>query len=227
MSHTDEARRQFLLSALAAGLFAAAPKSYAEALGKVPRPLPPGKSIYSLHGTLRVNGLVANEDTLVGTNDTLQTASNSQAIFAVGHDAFILRENSELKLSNNGTLVGGLRLVSGALLSVFGKSRHQLETPTSIIGIRGTGVYAEATADVSYICTCYGVTEITANNADNKETIDSKHHDAPRYIMANGEIQPAPFINHTDEELLLIETLVGRITPFSLFDDSYGGPKRY
>jgi len=228
MRHTDETRRQFLLRALAAGLFVAAPISHGEVLGKVPRPLLPGKSIYSLNGTLLVNGKVANEDTLITANDTLHTGSNSQAIFAVGHDAFILRENSELSMSSDGALIGGLRLVSGALLSVFGKSRHQIVTPTATIGIRGTGVYAEATADVSYICTCYGITEIAASSApDNKQTITSKHHDDPRYITSAGEIQTAPFINHTDEELMLIETLVGRVTPFSLFDDGYGGPKRY
>lgn len=228
MSDTDETRRQFLLSALAAGLFTVAPRSYAEILGKVPHPLPPGKSIYSLNGTLWINDAVASEDSLISANDTLRTGSNSQAIFAVGQDAFILRENSELKLSSDGALVGGLRLISGALLSVFGKSRHQLDTPTATIGIRGTGVYAEAAADVSYICTCYGVTQIGSSSApDRSETITSKHHDAPRYVTSAGEIQPAPFINHTDEELMLIETLVGRVPPFAMFDDSYGGPKRY
>ena len=228
MSYADEKRRRFLLQALAAGLFAVAPKGRTEVLGKVPHQLPPGKSIYTLNGTLRVNGVIANEDTIITANDQLQTDSNSQAIFAVGHDAFILRENSELKLSSDGVLVEGMRLINGALLSVFGKSRHHLETQTATIGIRGTGVYVEASADVSYICTCYGVTEIGASSTpENKETITSKHHDDPRYITAAGEIQKAPFINHTDEELMLIETLVGRVPPFTLFNDSYGGPKRY
>jgi len=228
MSQTDDSRRQFLLRALAAGFYAASPLALAEALGKRPYALPSGKSIYSLHGTLLVNDQPADENTLIRPDDSLRTASNSQAIFAVGHDAFILRENSELKLSSNGALVGGMRLLSGALLSVFGKSRHRIETPTSTIGIRGTGVYVEAKADVSYVCTCYGVTEVgSVQKPDNRETITSQHHDAPRYIAADGSIQPAPFINHTDEELMLIETLVGRVPPFALFDDSYSGPKRY
>ena len=34
-------------------------------------------------------------------------------------------------------------------------------------------------------------------------------------------------INHTDEELLLIETLVGRVPPFALIDDGYGRSRRY
>jgi hypothetical protein len=38
---------------------------------------------------------------------------------------------------------------------------------------------------------------------------------------------PAPFKNHDDLELMLIETLVGRTPPFSLFDESYDNPRRY
>ncbi|MFM9912136.1 MAG: FecR domain-containing protein [Methylophilaceae bacterium] len=224
MSHdADEARRQFLIQALALGLFAATPLARA---GQVPRQMPAGKSIYSLQGSLLVNGVVANLDTVISPNDKLVTGDNSQAIFVVGHDAFTLRANSELQLSSHEQLVGGLRLVAGALLSVFGKSRHQIDTPTSTIGIRGTGVYVEAQPDVSYVCTCYGTTEIKSSNGTT-ESVTSQHHDAPKYVTNKGEILPAGFFNHTDDELLLIETLVGRTTPFALFDDSYGGPKRY
>ena len=55
-----------------------------------------------------------------------------------------------------------------------------------------------------------------------------RHHEAPRYVLASGQrIRPAPFINHSDLELMLIETLVGRVTPFPLFDEDYGGARRY
>lgn len=224
----DETRRIFLLRALAAGLFAASPLARADLFGNVPRELPAGQSIYSLNGELRINGKLATADTAIGSNDTLVTGSGSQAIFVVGKDAFILRENSELQLSGNHLLVDGLRLVTGALLSVFGKSSHHLKMPTATVGIRGTGLYVEAQPDLSYVCTCYGKTVIgAAADSANTESIESKHHDAPRYVYADGRIRPAPFVNHTDEELMLIETLVGRTTPFALFDDSYGGPKRY
>jgi hypothetical protein len=229
ISDPDESRRVFLLRALAAGLFAVSPLARAGVLGKVPRELPTGKSIYSLQGELRVNRQVADADTLIGPNDVLHTGAGGQAIFVVGKDAFIMRGNSELHLSgDNSLLVEGMRLVTGAVLSVFGKSRHQVETPTAAIGIRGTGLYVEAQPDLSYVCTCYGTTEIgSVTDPANVETIVSQHHDAPRYVAADGGIRPAPFVNHTDEELMLIETLVGRTPPFALFDDSYGGPRRY
>lgn len=228
MSDSDESRRHFLLRALAAGVFAVSPQVRAGLLGKVPRELPAGQSIYSIKGELQVNGQAATTDTLIRPNDHVATGPGAQAVFVVGKDAFLLRENSNLQLSGNNLLVDGLRLVTGAVLSVFGKSRHQLETPTAAIGIRGTGLYVEAQPDLSYICTCYGTTVITAAGDPAKsETIESRHHDAPRHVAADGRIMPAGFINHTDEELMLIETLVGRTPPFALIDDSYGGPRRY
>ncbi len=40
-------------------------------------------------------------------------------------------------------------------------------------------------------------------------------------------IRPARFKNHDGLELMLIESLVGRVLPFSLFDESYSSPRRY
>ena len=221
--HHDDTRRALLIRMLAAGLLSATPGVFA---GQVPRQMPAGRSIYSLQGTLTINGKDATPDSLIRPNDLLKTGPQSQAIFVVGHDAFTLRENSELQLSGDNLLVGGLRLVTGALLSVFGKSPHKIQTATATIGIRGTGVYAESDPELSYICTCYGITEIASFSGETT-TVESRHHDAAKYVTAKGEILPARFINHTDEELMLIETLVGRTPPFALFDDSYGGPKRY
>ena len=148
----------------------------------------------------------------------------------VGTDAFILRANSRLQLEGgDGVVVETLRIVTGRLLSVFGRRGHTMRTSTATIGIRGTGVYIESEPERSYICTCYGMTELAAADDPNAtETIDSRHHDAPRYVLAGTAsgtlIQAAPFINHTDEELLLIETLVGREPPFAV-DPGYDRPR--
>lgn len=228
MSEHDESRRLFLLRALAAGLLAGALPVRAGLLGKVPRELPPGQSVYNLRGEVMLNGTPATEQSVIRPNDKLTTGRGAQAIFVVGKDAFLLRENSELQMSGQGLLLDGLRLATGALLSVFGRQGHRIQTPTATIGIRGTGLYLEAQADLSYVCTCYGVTDISAqSDASSRVSVDSRHHDDPKYVAADGRILPAPFINHTDDELMLIETLVGRTPPFALFDDSYGGPRRY
>ena len=216
-------RRGFLLRMLALGAFAGSSNLRADTGIMIAK-----RSIHLLEGMVFVNGIKATIDTPISAKDRIKTGRNGRIVFSVGHDAFILRNNSELDLSNDGLLIGGLRLLTGKMLAVFGKSKHQINTSTATIGIRGTGVYAEATPDLTYFCTCYGATEITSvANPNNVANVVSQHHDAPKYISQTGEIIAAPFINHTDEELALIESLVGRNTPFAAFDDDYSGPSKY
>src|SRR5450432_704061 len=122
----DPARRELLVWALANGLFAAGGafgfgSALAQPLGKVPKPLPAGRSFYEVSGPVMVNGKAATLATAVGVNDTVETGKAAQAIFVVGSDAFILRDNSRLELKGSGVFANQLRLLTGALLSVFGR----------------------------------------------------------------------------------------------------------
>ena len=149
----------------------------------------------------------------------------------------ILRADSNVVLDpapkeSSSSLINGLRLLTGKLLSVYGKGRPvRISTMVATIGIRGTGVYMESDPEQSYICTCYGVTDISAiNDAESKETVSATHHDRPLYILgkapAGASIRNAPFINHTDQELMLIESLVGRTPPFVFPGNQYNAPRR-
>lgn len=240
----DDPRREFLVNALTAGAFVATGSmglmmpAGAEAgiFGKVPRKVESGKSIFDMKGDVRVNGELATIDTVIKAADTVETGEKSQAVFVVGKDSFILHSNSKLKLSGSGILLNNLRLFTGRMLSVFGKrGRNEgalsAVTSTATIGIRGTGVYFESEPDLSYVCTCYGVTDLSSTaDPSSNEKIASQHHDAPRYITAAGSkgsrIRSAPFINHTDLELMLIEELVGRVPPFTVADTDYSAPRR-
>ena len=135
--------------------------------------------------------------------------------------------------SSGGILIEGMRIVSGRLLSVFGKRPQppSIYTSTATIGIRGTGLYVESDPEKSYICTCYGHTRIVASADRNvSEDIVSEHHDKPVYVLSAGStgnlIVPGPFINHTDSELALIEELVGRTTPFAHGGSAYDAPRK-
>lgn len=231
-------RRAFLVRALASGLLASggllslSRGAGAQVLGRVPKPLAQGQSIYDVTGPVMVNGKLITREARIGPNDTVETGKGARAIFVVGSDAFLLRDNSRLEMKGGDSLVNQLRLVTGALLSVFGKGKRFVSGPTSTIGIRGTGLYLEAEPERTYVCTCYGDTDIAAiDDPTITERIVSVHHEAPRYVLARPEkgkrIIPAPFKNHDDLELMLIESLVGRAPPFSLFDEDYGGARRY
>lgn len=146
-------------------------------------------------------------------------------------DARLVIEGAREKAQSASWLISGLRLLTGKLLAVSRKSTTRIVTATATIGIRGTGWYAESDPDRTYFCTCYGKTDVAAiNDSESKETVTSKHHDRPLYILAKSAsgkaIRPAPFINHTDQELALIEALVGRTPPFVFQNEDYGGPRR-
>jgi hypothetical protein len=232
----DDPRRRILIQALSAGLFSLAGGAAAQSIfGTTPKKLPAGQSIYRVSGRVLVNNQPATIATPIKRGDTVETAPNGEVVFVVAEDAFILRGASRVTVESPPAASGLqtlLRLATGKLLSVFGKGRPtRIVTATSTIGIRGTGVYAETDPEQTYFCTCYGVADIAANNdTASKETVVATHHDRPLYILAKGKtgasIRRAPFINHTDQELMLIESLVGRTPPFVFPMDTYNAPRR-
>lgn len=242
----EDPRREFLVRALTAGVFALGgtllPHATTFALAKRAPLLPPDRSIYRLHGSAAVNGIPASEETLIHPGDRIETAPSSELVFVVGKDAFILRERGIIELiaampdtasaatgstaggnRGNGAVISALRVLTGQIVSVFGQRQPDedlsLRTPIATVGVRGTGIYLESHDDHSYVCTCYGMTRLSAvDDPASAEDITSDYHDAPRFILPEGptgqRIEPAPVINHTDMELILIEELVGRIPPF-------------
>src|SRR2546425_11854334 len=85
--------------------------------------------------------------------DSVSTGADGEVVFGVDKDAVLVRRNSELSI-----LKTGLRIVTGAALSVFGAGRRQLRTPTANIGIRGTAEYLEDEPVRTYVRTSYGDT---------------------------------------------------------------------
>ena len=180
------------------------------------------KGVHRVRGDVRVNGVAAIEGMEIRAGDVITTGANSDVVFVVGRDAFLIRANARVEAQGSDAgalLLTGLRVVTGAVLSVFSPGEPKfLRTATANIGIRGTAVYLEVEEARTYVCTCYGEADI-ASTADPsaRETVRTKHHEQPRYVMGAGALQmlmSAPVINHTDAELILLESLTGRRPPF-------------
>jgi hypothetical protein len=173
------------------------------------------KGVYRVRGDVRINGRPAQRGDEIRSGDTVTTGPGAELVFVVDRDAFLVRQNSSVSFGAD-----VMRVVTGAILSVFatGKPRR-IETQTATIGIRGTGVYVEAQAERTYVCTCYGEAELASrDDPAARETVRTTHHESPRYIMARGSPQmlmQAPVVNHTDAELTMLESLVGRRPPFT------------
>ena len=188
----------------------------------------PPVGMYVIKGDVRINGIAAQTGAIVNPGDIVTTGADAMTIFLVGKDVYLLRENTRLELGSESAeatklnIADVLRIVNGKMLSVFGRGRKRLEMPTAVAGVRGSGVYVEVQPKRAYICTCYGIADLTPlADPSKQQTVKTFHHEAPRYIYASRTISPtnqvivkAPVVNHTDAELIRLESLVHREPPF-------------
>src|SRR3954470_20861929 len=146
---TELERRLFLrgITAATAGSLAAWVQ---QTLAADPKSLPQG--IVEAKGDVLVNGKPATKGTSVAPGDVVETGKGAHAVYLIDDNAFMQRPNSRAEFGNS--LEMFLRLVTGGLLGVFGKGARMLMTPTSAIGIRGTGCYIETDDRKTYFCLC-------------------------------------------------------------------------
>jgi hypothetical protein len=182
------------------------------------------QGVRSAKGEVKVNGKRVTVGGLIRPGDTIEVGKDAVAAFVVGEDAFLMRSNSHADLMGGGSVVAAVQLLTGALLSVFGGGEHRLSTATASIGIRGTGAYMEAEPQRTYFCLCYGTAEVGPSGSALKESYSTTHHESPKYIYGDGRkraIVPASVSNHTDAELILLESLVGRTPPQGFMDSPF------
>ena len=167
-----------------------------------------------------MNREFANVGTAIQPGDRVTVAHGGSLSFTVGDDAYTLRGGTTMQLEPEGNLlVRGLRLLSGAVLGVFGSGEKTIRTRTATIGIRGTGLYLDTAPGKTYFCTCYGETELRVQGMQSK-ILTAEHHNA---IMIDtpesGENEihnMAGFEYHTDDELRAAEALQNRTVPFDV-----------
>jgi hypothetical protein len=198
---------------IAAGGAAAASTRIAQALAK--GDLPPG--INQLEGTASINGRAAHVGTPVNLGDRIATGRGSQAVIVVGSDAFLLRANSVIEVKGSGGVLSDLVVATGQVLSVFAKKPVAIRAASASIGIRGTGAYIEVDPDSVYFCLCYGEALVEGPGMAAARRVKTTHHEQPLLLRDDGgimRVEPGPFRNHTDAELVMLEALVGREPPF-------------
>ncbi len=176
------------------------------------------QGIYRLEGEATFNGQTLKVGDLLSLPLTVVTGSKTTLVFVLGADAYLVRANSHLILTGNDSQarsrVSSIKLLAGKLLSVFEKGERRLTTATAVAGIRGTGIYLESEANRSYVCLCYGNARLSPINAPElQENVITRHHESPRWVYQD-RMEAAALINHSDDELILLEGLTGRMPPF-------------
>lgn len=205
-------RRNILIAGTALGL--------SLSIGSLQRGIAAGRvplvqGMNQINGSVTINGAPATVGQIVRAGDTIATGPDSSAFFVVGDSAFVMRSRSIMRVDAASAGKMTMRLLTGALASVFGPGQHVVQSSAATVGIRGTAVYMEAGETNTYMCLCYGAADVTTPARPGQVTqLVSRYHDSPFYIANDGTLTRAPVINHTDAELIMLESLVGRVPPF-------------
>jgi hypothetical protein len=202
---SDISRRQFLISAAALPLVAIIPLKALAATGQ----------IHKIEGDVSINQTKINSTATIRNGDEIVVSKNGKLVFSMGEDAFLVRGGSTLQVysEEDSVLISALRLVGGAMLGVFGKRKKttRIFTATATIGIRGTAVYTAVTPHKIYTCTCYGHTDLIVGLE--REEVLATHHNAhvvTTNSSGNSQMKAFEVIDHNDDELRMLEALVGR-----------------
>ncbi len=212
----DAARREWLLKMAASGALGGAGLA-----GVVARALAAGdlggkQGVVRLEGSATVGGKAARVGTAVALGDRVATGANSQAVVVLDKDAFLMRSNTVIETTVHEGVLATLLVTTGKVLSVFGKKPLSIKVANATIGIRGTGCYLEVDPASVYFCLCYGEATVDGPQMSGK-VVKTTHHESPLLLTESGGVmqaQPGGFKNHTDAELVMLESLVGREPPF-------------
>ena len=176
-------------------------------------------NVVEQRGDVLLNGQALRPGQTIQTGDAIETGPGANLVFVIGNTAMQVRQNTRMTVERRNTLttVSVLRMLTGAVVSVFGRGTpRQIITPTLTAGIRGTGVYTEVFTDQryrTYFCNCYGVVDMSAGN--DRLVSTSNYHQSfwGEPAPVNGRLlRPAGAINHTDEEVEVLARLVGQQT---------------
>jgi hypothetical protein len=176
--------------------------------------LPPG--LHRVEGKVSVNGKEAKSGSPVSMGDKVVTGPGSTAVVVLKGDAMLLRGDTVIEIRGSSGLMSDMIISAGRVLTVFSKKNVSVKASTATIGIRGTGAYIEVMPGEVYFCLCYGEAVLAGPNMSEKSVV-TKHHEQPLLLKESGgtmRAEPGGFRNHTDEELVMLEKLVGREPPF-------------
>jgi len=175
-----------------------------------------GAQLGEVVGELYVNGFRAPPGTVIKPGDRVLTGPDTSQAFAIGQDAFMMKPLTSLQIEGN-LFVASLRVLTGGLLGVFGRGgTRTVRTATVTAGIRGTGVYVEASSIMSYFCTCYGEVDLECVTYKSTKRVKTDNYRANFIygkINSGRSIVDAPVLNHTNAELMMLEKMVGRVSP--------------
>ncbi len=170
--------------------------------------------IYDFEGPVLINGKLANKNSPITFGDEIITGSRGRIGLRLAGNVYRIGSSSRLKLpetSENFTL----NFFFGSILAAFRSDTPKtIQTVTSVLGVRGTGLYLHIDNEQTYLCTCYG--DVDFKDRENENNVRHIHGEYHNIITLNHQTRTfskQPMKGHQTSHLFELEALVGRTPP--------------
>ena len=170
---------------------------------------------------VRVNGRPAVVGEELSHGATVVTGAESEAVLVVGENALLLGAHTRLSVRHeivDHTPRTRLELAHGRLLAAFGPGSVRLMTPAAVIAAADAGLWLEAGATETVVCTCFGATRLRVRSrADVWEEIHAGEYGVTRRVdarLGREAIVDIPPIRHSQDDLVRLESMMGRRLPY-------------
>lgn len=170
-------------------------------------------------GDLTINGMPTRIGAVVKSGDTVKTGADGTCEITFEGRNIVQIEPNSLAVLNFESFGRGIQLQSGSLAAVLKEltptasaNRFQLDTPTTVAGVRGTVFYVKVLdPNATYFCLCNGEISLQDNSGGNQQTLEAAHHHAVEYARSGGKItvKSAQLLYHTDAQMQRLASKIG------------------
>jgi hypothetical protein len=172
-----------------------------------------------LQGEVTINGAPGQIGDSVASGDTIKTGSDGVCEITFEGKNIVQIQAGSLAVLNFGEIGRGIQLQSGAIAAVLKNlastqtsNRFQIDTPTTVAGVRGTSFFIKVLSqDATYFCLCNGKINLQDNSGGNQMTLEAAHHTAVEYVRKDGKIsvEKQPLLYHNDAEMQALADKIG------------------
>jgi len=170
--------------------------------------------IYDFKSPVLINGKLANKNSPVTFGDEIITGSRGRIGLRLAGNVYRVGNRSHLtlpKTEKNFTL----NFFFGSVLAVFRSDTPKtIRTHTSVLGVRGTGLYLNVDSEQTFLCTCYG--DIEFKDKENEENVRHIHGEYHNIVVLNHQTRAfssQAMKGHKTSDLFELEALANRTPP--------------
>jgi len=170
--------------------------------------------IYDLKGPVLINGKLAHKNSPITFGDEIITGSRGRIALRLAGNVYRVGNRSHLKLPET-TRNFTLNFFFGSVLAVFRSDTPKtIQTLTSVLGVRGTGLYLDIDNEQTFLCTCYG--DVDFKDKENEENVRHIHSEYHNIVVLNHQTRAfstQAMKGHQTSDLFELEAIAERTPP--------------